>query len=80
MKMIYHETMQIKVRIASTGPINIILIIFDAKKYNEHNLSSFRLKNITSSNILTHEYRSYLPVCECVKSLLGILKLSLKYT
>ena len=41
------------------------------KKYHEHSLSFFGPKNITSGNILTQKYWTYLPVCACAKCPLG---------
>ena len=59
--------MQIEATNASNKPRNISLIIPDAKKYKKNNFSLFGPKNITFGNILTHKYRTYLPVCECTK-------------
>ena len=37
------------------------------KNIKKNNFSLFGPKNITSGNILTQKYRTYLPVCACTK-------------
>ena len=58
----YPETMQIKVRIASSEHINISSTTFDVKKYHDIISILFGPKNITFGSILTQKYRTYLPV------------------
>ena len=62
MSMIDHRTMQIKVRIACKEPRNISVTMSGAKEYYEHNFILFGPKNITSGNVLSQTYRTYLPV------------------
>ena len=77
----YPETMQIEVRIACSEPRKYQLNDVWYKK-NIINIVSvfFGPKNITSSNVLTQKYRTYLPVCVCAECPpLGILYNTIPY-
>ena len=65
--MKYPETMQVKVRIASSEPRNISYTMFGVKNIMKIVLVLFGPKNITFGNILTQKYRTYLPVCACAE-------------
>lgn len=66
----YSKTLQIEVGIASFKPRNLIVIIFDAKKYGEHSSDLFRPQNITFCNIIYN--REILDLCAFAEFPLGL--------